>query len=63
MQVLLFTVHCTTMAEVEATQPVQVDISKTNNAPAEGYEKKCIFCKIVNNEMGTELLHSVRILL
>lgn len=50
------------MAEVEATQPAQVDVSKTNCVPAEGYDKKCIFCKIVNDEMGTELLHSVRIL-
>uniref|UniRef100_UPI0037E9BB1A adenosine 5'-monophosphoramidase HINT3 n=1 Tax=Semicossyphus pulcher TaxID=241346 RepID=UPI0037E9BB1A len=48
------------MAGVEAnvTQPAQVDISKTSSVAAEGYEKKCIFCKIVNNEMGTELLHS-----
>ncbi|XP_018539957.1 histidine triad nucleotide-binding protein 3 [Lates calcarifer] len=45
------------MAGVEATQPAQADISKTSNVPAEGYDKKCIFCKIVNNEMGTELLH------
>ncbi|XP_022609167.1 histidine triad nucleotide-binding protein 3 isoform X1 [Seriola dumerili] len=46
------------MAGVEATQPAPaVDISKTSSMPAEGYDKKCIFCKIVNNEMGTELLH------
>uniref|UniRef100_A0A3P8TFN8 Adenosine 5'-monophosphoramidase HINT3 n=1 Tax=Amphiprion percula TaxID=161767 RepID=A0A3P8TFN8_AMPPE len=45
------------MAGVEATQPAQVDISKTNSLPTEGYDKKCIFCRIVNNEMGTELLH------
>ncbi|XP_036931029.1 histidine triad nucleotide-binding protein 3 isoform X2 [Acanthopagrus latus] len=45
------------MAAVEATQPAQADIANTSSAPAEGYEKKCIFCKIVNNEMGTELLH------
>ncbi|XP_074539819.1 adenosine 5'-monophosphoramidase HINT3 [Halichoeres trimaculatus] len=44
--------------EAEVTQPSQVEISKTENVPAEGYDKKCIFCKIVNNEMGTELLHS-----
>ncbi|TMS11237.1 Histidine triad nucleotide-binding protein 3 [Larimichthys crocea] len=46
------------MAEVEATQAAQVDVSKTNSVPGEGYDKKCIFCKIVNNEMSTELLHS-----
>ncbi|KAG8010246.1 Histidine triad nucleotide-binding protein 3 [Nibea albiflora] len=46
------------MAEVEATQAALVDVSKTNSVPGEGYDKKCIFCKIVNNEMGTELLHS-----
>ncbi|XP_071380108.1 adenosine 5'-monophosphoramidase HINT3 [Centroberyx affinis] len=45
------------MAGVEDTQPVQVDISKTNAVPDEGYDKKCIFCKIVNKEIGTELLH------
>lgn len=50
------------MAAVETTQPAQVDVSKTNRVPVEGYDKKCIFCKIVNNEMGTELLHHVRIL-
>ncbi|KAG7474338.1 nuclear receptor coactivator 7 isoform X1 [Solea senegalensis] len=44
------------MAEVDASesQPVQ---TKTSAVPAEGYDKKCIFCKVVNNEMGTELLH------
>ncbi|XP_049585983.1 adenosine 5'-monophosphoramidase HINT3 [Syngnathus scovelli] len=36
---------------VNLTQPVQ-DVSKT-----EGYDKKCIFCKIVHHEMDTELLH------
>ncbi|XP_047455813.1 histidine triad nucleotide-binding protein 3 [Mugil cephalus] len=41
------------MAAVQA----EVDTPKTNSEPAEGYDKKCIFCKIVNNEMGTELLH------
>uniref|UniRef100_A0A8D3DCK1 Adenosine 5'-monophosphoramidase HINT3 n=1 Tax=Scophthalmus maximus TaxID=52904 RepID=A0A8D3DCK1_SCOMX len=44
------------MAEVEA-QPAQVDISKTSNVPAEGYDKTCIFCKVVNKEVATELLH------
>ncbi|XP_033495696.2 adenosine 5'-monophosphoramidase HINT3 [Epinephelus lanceolatus] len=50
------------MAAAEATQPESTnpalaDVPKTSNGPAEGYEKKCIFCKIINNEMGTELLH------
>ncbi|XP_026150268.1 adenosine 5'-monophosphoramidase HINT3 [Mastacembelus armatus] len=43
------------MAGVEAT--AQVDVSSTSSVSAEGYDKKCIFCKIVNDEMGTELLH------
>ncbi|XP_068999374.1 adenosine 5'-monophosphoramidase HINT3 isoform X2 [Embiotoca jacksoni] len=42
------------MAEVQAAQ---VDISKTSSVPNEGYDKKCIFCRIVNNELDTELLH------
>lgn len=46
------------MAETEASPPVQADTSKSNSVVAEEYDKKCIFCKIVNNEMGTELLHS-----
>ncbi|XP_068452479.1 adenosine 5'-monophosphoramidase HINT3 [Clinocottus analis] len=53
----LLTVACTsrqtTMAAAEATQQ-QPGVSK---AGSDGYEKKCIFCRIVNNEMGTELLH------
>ncbi|XP_056299712.1 histidine triad nucleotide-binding protein 3 isoform X3 [Pseudoliparis swirei] len=44
----------TTMAAVEAPLPSPAGVSKTSS---EGYEKKCIFCKIVNHEMGTELLH------
>uniref|UniRef100_A0A3Q3E9J7 Adenosine 5'-monophosphoramidase HINT3 n=2 Tax=Hippocampus comes TaxID=109280 RepID=A0A3Q3E9J7_HIPCM len=28
-----------------------------NKVLAEGYDKKCIFCRIVNHEMDTELLH------
>uniref|UniRef100_A0A3Q3WMB1 Adenosine 5'-monophosphoramidase HINT3 n=1 Tax=Mola mola TaxID=94237 RepID=A0A3Q3WMB1_MOLML len=44
------------MAAVEGTQPAQVDVSKTSNVPAEGYDKTCIFCKIVNKEIGNELL-------
>ncbi|XP_017265339.1 histidine triad nucleotide-binding protein 3 [Kryptolebias marmoratus] len=46
------------MAGVQAAQPPEVDVSKTSSGPAGGYNKKCIFCKIVNHEMGTELLHS-----
>ncbi|XP_060937625.1 histidine triad nucleotide-binding protein 3 [Limanda limanda] len=44
------------MAEVAATQSAQAEISKSSSEPAEGYDKKCIFCKIVHHEMGTELL-------
>lgn len=51
------------MAAIEATQTAQVDITKNGINSAEGYDKKCIFCKIVNNEMGTELLYSVSICL
>ncbi|XP_046891232.1 histidine triad nucleotide-binding protein 3 [Hypomesus transpacificus] len=40
------------MATNEDIGSSQVEIS------GEGYDKKCIFCKIVNKEMGTELLHS-----
>uniref|UniRef100_A0A8C6UV32 Adenosine 5'-monophosphoramidase HINT3 n=1 Tax=Neogobius melanostomus TaxID=47308 RepID=A0A8C6UV32_9GOBI len=43
------------MAESEAPQ---VDIPKSNPAGPADYDKKCLFCKIVNKEMGTELLHS-----
>ncbi|CAL8287581.1 unnamed protein product [Merluccius merluccius] len=43
------------MAE-EAAGPV--DISKAADmATDEGYDKKCIFCKIVRKEMSAELLH------
>uniref|UniRef100_A0A3B4BDH4 Adenosine 5'-monophosphoramidase HINT3 n=1 Tax=Periophthalmus magnuspinnatus TaxID=409849 RepID=A0A3B4BDH4_9GOBI len=35
----------------------QNDITKSNPAASGEYDKKCIFCKIVNKEMGTELLH------
>ncbi|KAM4633838.1 adenosine 5'-monophosphoramidase HINT3 [Polymixia lowei] len=45
------------MAAVQSTEPDRVDIAKTNTTPGEGYDKKCIFCKIVNKEIGTELLH------
>lgn len=51
------------MATVDATQPAQVDMTKNSNVSTEGYDKKCIFCKIVNKEMETELLHYVRICL
>lgn len=54
----------TAMAGAEATPPSPTaDNTQTSSAPAEGYDQKCIFCKIVNNEMGTELLHCVRMLL
>lgn len=49
------------MAAVETEQPAQDDTNKPRDEPAEGYDKKCIFCKIVNNELGTELLHRVTI--
>ncbi|XP_023844585.1 adenosine 5'-monophosphoramidase HINT3 isoform X3 [Salvelinus sp. IW2-2015] len=45
------------MATNEGPEPEYVDISKINVGQGEGYEKKCIFCKVVNNEMGTEILH------
>ncbi|XP_068189896.1 adenosine 5'-monophosphoramidase HINT3-like [Antennarius striatus] len=41
----------------EDIQPSDNDISKTISVTAAGYNKKCIFCKIVNNEIETELLH------
>ncbi|KAK5619123.1 Histidine triad nucleotide-binding protein 3 [Crenichthys baileyi] len=47
------------MAEDQPSPPVQAShTTKTNSVPAEEYDKKCIFCRVVNNEMGTELLHS-----
>lgn len=48
------------MAAVDAKQPAQVEITTNSSISAEGYDNKCIFCKIVNKEMGTELLHWVR---
>lgn len=51
------------MAAVDAKQPSEADVTTNSNVSAEGYDKKCIFCKIVNKEMGTELLHYVRIYL
>lgn len=57
---------CIRMAEVQDAQPAHVDVpqsgSSSSSVPPEGYDKKCIFCRIVNNEMGTELLHNVSIL-
>uniref|UniRef100_A0A3P9MLD1 Adenosine 5'-monophosphoramidase HINT3 n=1 Tax=Oryzias latipes TaxID=8090 RepID=A0A3P9MLD1_ORYLA len=44
------------MAGVEAG--VTENASKNNSESVVGYEKKCIFCRIVNREMGTELLYS-----
>ncbi|XP_023820104.1 histidine triad nucleotide-binding protein 3 [Oryzias latipes] len=44
------------MAGVEAG--VTENASKDNSESVVGYEKKCIFCRIVNREMGTELLYS-----
>nr|XP_057909393.1 histidine triad nucleotide-binding protein 3 [Doryrhamphus excisus] len=44
-------------ANVNTTQSMQEDVSKTRQVSVEEYDKKCIFCRIVNNEMGTELLH------
>ncbi|XP_041963585.1 histidine triad nucleotide-binding protein 3 [Alosa sapidissima] len=34
------------------------NVDKCSNSPNDGYDKKCIFCKVVNKEMGTELLYS-----
>lgn len=34
----------------------------TTNQTEDGCDKKCIFCKIVKGEMGTELLHNVSVL-
>ncbi|XP_077454781.1 adenosine 5'-monophosphoramidase HINT3 [Stigmatopora argus] len=42
-------------SNVAVTQSGQSS-SKTSNL-TEGYDKKCIFCRIVNREMDTELLH------
>ncbi|XP_068180338.1 adenosine 5'-monophosphoramidase HINT3 [Antennarius striatus] len=45
------------MAGEEVAQPSYNDISKPKSVAALEYHKKCIFCKIVNNEIETELLH------
>ncbi|XP_028326924.1 adenosine 5'-monophosphoramidase HINT3 isoform X2 [Gouania willdenowi] len=52
------------MAAAQTAQtvpPVDV-VSTAGRSSTEAYDKKCIFCRIVNNEMGTELLHSVRLI-
>lgn len=36
--------------------------SGTASHSDEEYDNKCIFCKILKGEMGTELLHSVSML-
>ncbi|KAM6968230.1 adenosine 5'-monophosphoramidase HINT3 [Aplochiton taeniatus] len=46
------------MAESEDTETAQIGITKTNECQGEGYDEKCIFCKITNKELGTELLFS-----
>ncbi|KAK7887104.1 hypothetical protein WMY93_026725 [Mugilogobius chulae] len=43
------------MAQSESSQ--DINIPKSNSAGSGEFDKKCIFCKIVNKEMGTELLH------
>ncbi|XP_056617590.1 histidine triad nucleotide-binding protein 3 [Triplophysa dalaica] len=40
-----------------ATPTAELQIDRTHQT-ADGFDKKCIFCKIVNGEMGTELLHN-----
>ncbi|XP_068616378.1 adenosine 5'-monophosphoramidase HINT3 [Brachionichthys hirsutus] len=45
------------MAGVEATQAPNNDISGTGSVAAVGYNRKCTFCKVVNHEIETELLH------
>ncbi|XP_076594278.1 adenosine 5'-monophosphoramidase HINT3 [Chaetodon auriga] len=45
------------MAEAEVAEPTEVDVSKTSSVQVEEYDKKCIFCKIINKEIATELLH------
>ncbi|KAG9276382.1 histidine triad nucleotide-binding protein 3 [Astyanax mexicanus] len=43
------------MASSDSTAPAEPD---NKQQPSDSYDKKCIFCKIVNREMDTELLHS-----
>ncbi|XP_065154634.1 adenosine 5'-monophosphoramidase HINT3 [Paramisgurnus dabryanus] len=45
------------MAAIENTPTAsEGEITKTDQS--DGYDIKCIFCKIINGEMGTELLHN-----
>ncbi|XP_060776643.1 adenosine 5'-monophosphoramidase HINT3-like [Neoarius graeffei] len=43
------------MASSESAAASSESVRKEHN---DSYERKCIFCKIVNGEMDTELLHS-----
>ncbi|XP_032415488.1 adenosine 5'-monophosphoramidase HINT3 [Xiphophorus hellerii] len=46
------------MAEGQtSSQPVSTGTDRASGVPAEGYNNKCVFCRIANNEMDTELLH------
>uniref|UniRef100_A0A4W5LCM4 Histidine triad nucleotide binding protein 3 n=1 Tax=Hucho hucho TaxID=62062 RepID=A0A4W5LCM4_9TELE len=45
------------MATNEGSESANVDICQINVGQGEVYDKKCTFCKVVNNEMGTEILH------
>ncbi|KAJ3597240.1 hypothetical protein NHX12_000768 [Muraenolepis orangiensis] len=47
------------MATADVGEPSQLEVSnkETNMAPGERYDKKCIFCKIINKEVSAELLH------
>lgn len=47
------------MASSENT-PAQ-DCESVQKQQNDSYDKKCIFCKIVNGEMDTELLHRVSV--
>lgn len=43
------------MAAAVNTATPEIGTTKTDDG---GYDQKCIFCKIVKGEMGTELLHN-----
>ncbi|KAJ8005380.1 hypothetical protein DPEC_G00146020 [Dallia pectoralis] len=45
------------MAANGVSEPANVDISKTNVDQRDGYDRKCTFCRIVNEEIATELLY------
>ncbi|KAL0984936.1 hypothetical protein UPYG_G00150700 [Umbra pygmaea] len=45
------------MATDEGSDPPNVGISNSEVAQGDGYDRKCIFCKIVNEELATELLY------